>query len=548
MRSAPAGRDGASAAYNARVVTDRGSRLRPTAAAFVVVAAAVLPFAPVLASGFVADDFFFAARFRDDVQPVASFVWQALVGRGEATTTFYRPAAFVSLWLDARFWADVAWGMHVSQVGLHALVALGVWHVGRRLGGGPRVLAGATLAAVLFAAFPRRVEAVAWVSCRPDVLAAAGAVAMLIVWTRALTTRRLGVAAGAAALWGLSLLAKESTAALPLALLGWAGPAASAPTSWRERARLLTPFAAVAIVVLAGRRVALGAWVGGYGVEATRPSLGSLTRVPRYLAYLVLPPLEGADALLEQRAGTLAAAGLVAVLVAVLLSLAWRARSSAAVGCGAWWLVAAVLPVFTLPISLASTFNDRLLYLPGIGLALVLAGVLARSPRSGPIAVAMLAVVSAVATHGVASRWHQAGGETTRLVRQLAEATRNLPDDREIVLAAVPDSLRGAYMLRNGVGEALAHAGAAARGPVRVVSAYFVDRLETMPVRAEVGADGRLRVAGAAGRREVVPREVGGALVEGPADRYGRYAALTTDVPASSAVFLLTPTRVERLR
>ncbi|MCL4845622.1 MAG: hypothetical protein KJ066_03735 [Acidobacteria bacterium] len=532
-------------------------------AAAIVVVAAVLPMWPALSSGFVADDFFFAARYRDDAQGLAAFLRGAFMGAGDATTTFYRPLAFASLWIETRVWRDAAFAMHASQVLLHAAVALGIWRLGVRCAGSRGAVTGATLAVVLFAAFPRRVEAVAWVSCRPDLLAAALAVAMLVAWLAALRATPVDVpagraagrawvppAAGAAVLWGLSLLAKESTLALPLALLAWRGPDA-ARTSIRERARLLVPFAIVGLAYLGLRRFALGAFVGGYGEAAVVPSLGSLGRALRHVAYLVVPPLEGFDALLEQRVGQAAVAVFVFGVVVLLSRVAWTARASAAVSCGAWWLAAALLPVFMLPISFTTTFNDRLLYLPGIGLALVLAGALARASRAWVAGLAVLACLSAAATHRTATRWQAAGEATASLSGQLAVQLQTVPAGTDVVLAAVPDSYRGAYMLRNGVAEALVYHATPASQPLRVASVYFVNRFDETPVRAGATSDGRLRVTGRDGRREVLPTAAvseAGRVVEGPPDRYGRYASMEVVVPAASAVFVLTPAGVERVR
>jgi hypothetical protein len=532
-------------------------------AAAIVVVAAVLPMWPTLSSGFVADDFFFAARYRDDTQGLAGFLWGAFVGAGDATTTFYRPLAFASLWIETRLWRDPALAMHFSQVWLHAAVALGVWRLGVWSAGSQGAVTGATLAAVLFAAFPRRVEAVAWVSCRPDLLAAALAVAMLLAWLSALRTTsararagsaasrvRVPPAAGAAVLWALSLLAKESTLALPLALLAWRGPD-DARTSMRDRVRLLVPFAIVGVAYLGVRRLALGAFVGGYGEAAVVPSVASFGRALRHVAYLVVPPLEGFDAFLEQRVGAAAVAAFVLGVVVLLSRAAWTARASAAVSCGAWWLAAALLPVFMLPISLTTTFNDRLLYLPGIGLALVLAGVLGRASRAWVAGLAVLACLSAAATHRTATRWQVAGEATSSLVRQLAAQLETVSAGADVVLAAVPDSYRGAYMLRNGVAEALAYHGTPPRQPLRVASVYFVTRFDETPVRAETAPDGRLRVAGVQGRREVLPTAAvteADRVVEGPPDRFGRYASMEVAVPAVSAVFVLAPAAVELVR
>ena len=147
---------------------------------------------------------------------------------------------------------------HATNLGLHlACVAL-VFALGRRTGLGP---AAAGLLAGLFAVHPMRVESVAWVTERKDVLFGALYLAALVRYEG---RRRRGARGswfwGVAALFALSLLAKIQAVSLPLAMLcldylrqpglqggpTWAG-------AWRREVVAKAPYFAMSLAVgLAG--------------------------------------------------------------------------------------------------------------------------------------------------------------------------------------------------------------------------------------------------------------------------------------------------------
>jgi tetratricopeptide (TPR) repeat protein len=129
----------------------------------------------------------------------------------------WHPLTWLSLMLDTELHgADDAGPYALTNVALHvanALILLGLLtSLTRRLGP-------SAFAAALFALHPLRVEPVAWVSGRKEELAAL--FALLAIWAYVDWTRRRNLwrAAGALALYGLSLLAKPAHFALPFLLL-----------------------------------------------------------------------------------------------------------------------------------------------------------------------------------------------------------------------------------------------------------------------------------------------------------------------------------------
>jgi hypothetical protein len=114
----------------------------------------------------------------------------------------YRPLRYASFWLDHWLGAGAAWSYHLGNVLLHAVASVLVVRLCRRAGAsGPAALLGAAL----FIVHPLGVEAVAYVSGRRDLLAAALGLAAITAWTS-----RRGLASLAIACAVLAVGAKEA--------------------------------------------------------------------------------------------------------------------------------------------------------------------------------------------------------------------------------------------------------------------------------------------------------------------------------------------------
>ena len=232
-------------------------------------AAAVGPFTPSLFAQWAADDFLIVEGFLREFPTWASFLRAAFVENFGATGGLYRPVGHTALYADLRVFGPVPLALHATNILWHAAVCVLVLGLARRLLTAPARLVPLLCAGIYFAAFPRRVEPVAWVSCRPDLVAATLGCAAVLQWPRA-----QGMGGGLASV-GLGtgwLLAKETPVLLQLAF-PFASPAGPSARSFLR----LWPFAVAAGLVGVMRRVVLGDWVGGGGTRRASPRHPSST-------------------------------------------------------------------------------------------------------------------------------------------------------------------------------------------------------------------------------------------------------------------------------
>ncbi len=291
-----------------------------------------------------------------------------------AHESWWLPALWISFMADATLLGKEPWGFHLVNVLLHVANALLLFGVLRRATGATRTSA---FAAALFAIHPLRVESVAWITERKDVLSG-------LFWMLALTTHLRQAEKPAAgkifllALWmALGLMAKASVVALPAALLlldYWPLGRLATRSGWKKCLAEKIPLFALAAVFAA---ITLTTHVGGGGQHSAVAGWQRLSLVPgNYFPYLAkfFWPARLSIYYPERDAvhwGTfaMAAVGLLAITLAC-----WRLRRRAPGVLMGWlWFLVISLPIIRgVRIGIAD-YANRFIYLPSIGLAIALA-------------------------------------------------------------------------------------------------------------------------------------------------------------------------------
>ncbi len=340
-----------------------------------------LAYVPTLGAPFVWDDRYLVleAPAVTSLQPLSSYFTHAFWSQPESgdVRAYYRPLVILSLALDHRIHGLAAGGYHLTNALLHTVNALLLYALLRR----HRVQPGTALGlGATWALLPRLTEAAAWIAGRTDVMA--GTFVLLALWLhRPASPRRAPLTA---VLLLMGLFCKEVAIAGVVAVaVRELSPGRGAVRALRHRAPFalapvaaLTTYLALRAQALAGassieaavapiRRLELAAAAtGSYArmmVAAWTPELqiGSLEHPPGALMALgVLVGMTAMVALVRGRHRLLRSAGDVASLLQLGLCLC-------VVGVGV------VSHLVTLHLAVIAA--DRFLYLPTIGLALLMA-------------------------------------------------------------------------------------------------------------------------------------------------------------------------------
>jgi tetratricopeptide (TPR) repeat protein len=366
--------------------------------ALLLAAAVVLLYAPVRDFGFVTfDDPEYVSQ---NPHLRGGLTWTGL--RWAFTTPHaanWHPLTWLSHMLDWSLFGGWAGGHHLTSVALHAASAAVLLIALVRLTGAPWESA---VAAAAFALHPLRVESVAWVSERKDVLATLAWVAAMLAYARFVERRTAARYALVLAAFAVGLLAKPMVVTLPFALLLLDVWPLDRPRrdGWRrlvlEKVPLLVLSAAAALVT--------------FRVQSSAGAVASLEHQPlparlanavlAYVAYVWKTVWPSRLACFYPQAAeypmgpVLAALGVLGLVTAIALHQR-RRRPYLLVG---WlWFVGTLVPVIGVVRAGDQAMADRFTYIPSIGLVVAgawLAGEAARrSPRAWWTATAAAAIV-----------------------------------------------------------------------------------------------------------------------------------------------------------
>ncbi|HVN40437.1 MAG TPA: tetratricopeptide repeat protein [Myxococcota bacterium] len=343
----------------------------------------------------------------------------------------WHPVTWLSHMLDEDLFGLDPGPQHLVNVALHALSAVLLFSGLARATGAP---GRAAFAAAVFALHPQRVESVAWIAERKDVLSGVFFFAALCAygrWTAAPSAAR-GAALLALALLGL--LSKSMLMTLPIVLLlvdlwplGRLRTTADLPARLREKAPLIALCGAIGAIALFAQ------WRGG--------SLTTLEVLPpqdRVANALVSPVLYLRDFLWPTQLAVLyphprggwgwwQPLGAAALLCAITLACLRAVRTRPVFLAGWLWFLVMLLPVIGLVQVGAQARADRYTYLPMVGPVVAMtwgiadANAFRRIATALPVAALAALLALAAATRAQLAWWR----DDATLFARAAAVTRD---------------------------------------------------------------------------------------------------------------------------
>jgi tetratricopeptide (TPR) repeat protein len=298
--------------------------------------------------------------------------------------TNWHPLTTISHMLDCQLYGLQPWGHHLTNILLHAAAAILLFLALRKLTG---ALWPSLFVAAVFAVHPLRVESVAWVSERKDVLS--GVFFMLVLWAYARYARGNGPSSfryiTVVVLFALGLMCKPTLVTVPfvLLLLDYWPLGRSQPSSSRggvitrdtwprlivEKLPLFVFSAASCVATLLAQRQALDA--------SLKPPLGervgnALVSYVVYLGQMIWPARLAV--LYPYPEGNLKVSHVILALLLLLIIstgfFLWR-RKYPFLLTGWLWYLGMLVPMIGIVQVGSQVRADRYTYLPQIGLYLL---------------------------------------------------------------------------------------------------------------------------------------------------------------------------------
>ncbi len=394
---------------------------RSRAAPIVVVAAVLAVYLPgALSNGLVSDDLRFIRNNAFVTNPDGIGGWLALLWDPRTVdpgspTGIVRPLRTLEFALDHAWFRLSPTAFHVHSLLWHALASVLALRLLRRLVKD----AGAALAgALVWALHPMHTEAVAWISSRGDVAMGACVLGALLFELRSEGKRPwLGRSLGL--LLGLvAMLYKETAVVLPLLVFAvrLAIPVAGATSRTRAALRRAAPWLVVSAIYLVFRSLVQ---VGGTAHADTfvlgGSTAGTFATMFRgigvYLTTAIVPVTPAWDWYLAPATSLTAPSvlGWLVVHVALIATAVRLRERRPLVAVAVCLFYFPLIPVANWPFALGIPTAERFLYLPLLGLAVLVARGLVAAPRAtmtALVAAGLLGVAAFTATE----RW--ADGDT----------------------------------------------------------------------------------------------------------------------------------------
>jgi hypothetical protein len=370
-------------------------------------------------------------------------IWKPFVEAGGDGS--YRPIGYALLLASGKWAQTEAFRWHAISLAVHAANSVLVYIAARYALKRSDV---AALCALLFALHGTRPEAVVWTAGRFDVLAGFFALASLLLFLHYYETGKLVYAVASGVLIAAAIMSKESAYAFPVLAVSFVAVGRGSKP-WRYR-RLLTTL--IVPILLLTYRFVLFHGPGGYidpntgkaQILSVRflPSLKAL--FPRFWAAMVFP-IDWAQSPGFWLASAIVVSIVCVIGLCVLRSSLDRKTALILVAC----TIAAVLPAFHLLAIGPDLLGSRILYLPAVAFALLLAVLISSVKRTRMMGAGVVLFYVVAVSHNLGI-WGRVADLADRTCVAAAPRLTNAPS---AAILGIPVAIDGVPFFANGFAE-----------------------------------------------------------------------------------------------
>ena len=300
-----------------------------------------------------------------------SGVWNNSGIPGDQDDFLYRPVFLLTFYLGHQLFGDAPVAYHALNLALHTLNAIMVFFLVLRLSSSDRRWP-ALFAALVFVIHPVHAESVSWIAGITDPLVTLFLLGSFLVYLDHESKPHPARLTISLLLFMLALLSKETAVMLPFILIAYA---LAYGKNLREARwlRNIGAFIAVLILYFIARKLALGTTIalsefslsGFFHLFEFTVEYFKLLIVPWPINYYYAVPADG----LLQLWGGVVVLGLIGGLSALLLK---GKLDNKVILFSMAWIILTLLPSLSLAFHKEPNFSIRFLYLPSVGVALML--------------------------------------------------------------------------------------------------------------------------------------------------------------------------------
>ena len=410
----------------------------------------IIAYANIINSFFLSDDFVLI----DEISKRGPFSVLANSFEG-----FFRPLISLSLFIDYKFWKLNHVGYHLTNIIIHSLNSFFVFLISILLINKIRPLKEkrwglSLLPGFIFLILPCHTEAVAWIAGRTGLIAAFFCLASFWFYLRYREYLKPSYLLTSFLFFMAALFSKESAITFPLIILAYElyyrftkenNNHASVSTG-----HLCLIYGLLVALYLAVRYISIGAIIGGYGSEVhlnfSREWIWN--NLLLHSARSVLPVMS-----LEKGFIKLIFIWIIAIVTLDILSIKnKRIHRIFYFFIGSFFIT--LLPVLNLHVSVADTQGERFLYLPTVFSSLVIGYLfyyLIDTRKNFVISCVILVSVFGGLLYRSNENWRAAG----ELSNGIVDSIKGVEKSERLFIINLPDNIKGAYIYRNGIREAI---------------------------------------------------------------------------------------------